>query len=513
LRILFKEKVLRIKSEEFDLRGLYYAIRGISSMGEYDKAKKKFGKRTASTTKPFPDLNREALAYVLDAVKKKAAGERINTDIIQEEDKVALEKLLNKTNFGELYAFAIERVTPAELGTLENTQGQWIKYDQGTDHMPLVKSLQGHGTGWCTAGEATAEIQLKNGDFYVYYSFDAKGNPTVPRAAIRMENDSIAEVRGIAESQNLDPYIADVVKTKLTEFPDGEKYEKKTSDMKRMTDIYNVCFSLDKKTGEKTYLNPSLTKDDLVFLYEINFSIEGFGYGEDPRIAELRKERNPEEDMLVIFECTKGQIAHVPSEINENTKAYIGQLEPGIFQKLPGHLEHVYTSFPDKRIRRESVEIGGKSAEKLITELEQAGFKISDTARHMMKQKEFKTAKDPEQADLVRLRVGDLMGDQGAPSMNDIYKKADQLGLELCPAEVGPHLRLKLTDQPMLEWFRIAMKKITGRFGIPFVFDLEHNGDGVWLDNGTSGPMREWNSESKLVFRLPAKGGRGTSDS
>ena len=110
-----------------------------------------------------------------------------------------------------------------------------------------------------------------------------------------------------------------------------------------------VLTALEKKREN----DDPFTKDDLVLLYEINGTIEGFGYEKDPRIAELRQGRNTEEDMLVIFECARKDIAHVPSQINENTKAYVGQLEPGIFQRLPEHLEHVYTSFPDKKIRRE----------------------------------------------------------------------------------------------------------------------------------------------------------------
>ena len=50
----------------------YYAFRSMLRMGEYDKEEKSFTKRTKGTVKPFPDLNREALAYVLDAVEKKA---------------------------------------------------------------------------------------------------------------------------------------------------------------------------------------------------------------------------------------------------------------------------------------------------------------------------------------------------------------------------------------------------------------------------------------------------------
>jgi len=61
---------------------------------------------------------------------------------------------------------------------------------------------------------------------------------------------------------------------------------------------------------KKTVRGEQLTKDDLAFLYELDAPIEGFGYQKDPRIEELREERDPEEDMPVVFECTKDRIAH-----------------------------------------------------------------------------------------------------------------------------------------------------------------------------------------------------------
>jgi len=468
----------------------YWTTRSVLGMGEFDKEKKAFTKRTKGTVKPFPDINREALAYVLDAVEKKYAKQHINLATLEEDDRKKFETLLKEESFPRLYAWAIEKVTPASVELLTVTDGKWVKYPKGADHMSLVESLQGHGTGWCTAGESTAQAQLQGGDFYVYYSFDEKGKARIPRAAIRMQEGSIAEVRGIANDQNLDPYIGDVVQKKMGEFPDGKAYEKKAGDMKQLTTV-----------EKKVQAGKQLGKDELVFLYEIKSKIEGFGYGRDPRVDELRSQRNPMVDMPVVFECEQKQIARSPQEVNELTKAYVGPLFPGIFKVL-GHLEHVYTAFPEGRIVQYNVEIGGQTEKQLEAALERAGFKISDYARHMMKQKEFKTAKDPEQADLVRLQVGDLFGDQDAHTTDDIYKKADQLGLELCPAEVGPHLRLKLKDQPMGEWFRIAMKQITAPGGSLSVFSLEHGDGGLWLSYYWTGPTREWDPEDRFVFRL-----------
>ena len=61
---------------------------------------------------------------------------------------------------------------------------------------------------------------------------------------------------------------------------------------------------------------------------------------------------------------------------------------------------------------------------------------------------------------LVLVAVSDLgFGPQGA-SLKDIYERASQVGLALCPAEVGPALRLAYLDQPLGEYLHIAMQSV-----------------------------------------------------
>lgn len=464
-------------------------------MGDYDKEKKSFTKRSKDTVKPFPDINREALAYVLDAVSKKYGKQHIELLALNEEEKKEFEQLLQGENFGKLYAWALEKTAVPPQEGLENIRGKWVKYPQNSDHLPLVESLQGHGTNWCTAGESTAEAQLRGGDFYVYYSLDKQGQPTIPRVAIRMQGNQIAEVRGIAKEQNLDPQIGGVVQEKLKSFPDGLKYEKRVGDMKLLTEIEQKI--LRQGSGQA-----KLTKEELLFLYEVESKIEGFGYQRDPRIKELRDQRNPEEDMLIIFECTRDQIAHNSKEINQNPKAYLGKLEPGIFTKLQEHnIEHIYTSFPEGRVRFEDLEIGGKTAKDLEKELKEKKINISDYIKDMIASKEFTTQKNPEQTDLVRLTVKDL-GFPGGATTKEIYQRAEELGLELCPAEVGPHLRLKYQDQPLNEWIFIGMKQIAGRDGYPNVFGLARYGGGLWLHDDWARPDDRWFPELRFVFRL-----------
>src|SRR3989344_2231635 len=232
-------------SDGYPIWAKYWAFASMLKLSSYDKEKKTFSKRDKGTVAPFQDLNREALAYVVDMIVKKAGKENISAV----EDSPELKNLLQGANFGKLYAYAIEKVTPTEENELLNTKGEWVTYPKNSDHMPLVESLQGHGTGWCTAGELTAKTQLKAGDFHVYYSYgknDKPDKPTIPRVAVRMQGPDIAEVRGIAADQNLDPYIGEVVDKKLAEFPDGKAYQEKSEDMKRLTNLEKGI-----KAGEK----------------------------------------------------------------------------------------------------------------------------------------------------------------------------------------------------------------------------------------------------------------------
>lgn len=461
----------------------YYSFRSILSMGEYDKKKKQFTKRSKGTVKPFPDINREALAYVLDAIEKKYQGQ------IPIETDPEFQKYLNSENFAKLYAFAIDKVTPASESVLANTKGEWVKYRQGRDHMPLVQSLQGHGTGWCTAGELTAKAQLDSGDFYVYYSFDEKGKPNIPRAAIRMQGDQIGEVRGISPDQNLDPYIGGVVQAKLQEFPDGAAYEKKNNDMKHLTEIEN-----------KTQKNQPLTKDELIFLYEIDNSIEGFGYRRDPRIQEIKSTRDPKEDAPIVLECSPEQIAWSQDKINEKTKAYVGEWNIDVFQKIKNYpsITNLYESFPDKKIFMQTIETDPNvsSSEKAEAELIKKNIYLSDWAKDILYKTEF--SQEKEKYDIVRFTVKQLGFPSGATT-DEIYKKAQDLGLEFCPAEVGPHLRLQYRGN---EWMFIAMEQITDRVGRPGVFGLDWYGARLGLGGDFAEPARRWNSDNGFVFRF-----------
>ncbi len=472
----------------------YLVVRSLEKMGSLDKERLDYSRRTVDTIAPFAELNSEALAWVYTQMLQfKEHGLELPAPYFVPDEETQKKKdqilsAIRSKDFAKLYAFA--QVETAGRLDKESLVGEWKKYVKGSDSTLLQRDIKGKGTGWCTA-EGSAEGQLEAGDFYVYFTNNQAGVPTEPRIAIRMEQDQVAEVRGVDKRQSLEPTLVETAQSFYKDLPGGDKYDKKAFDMKLLT-------ALDQKVRD----GKILSKDDLVFLYEMNAPIEGFGYDKDPRVTELRKQRNVNEDILIIFECSENQIAYSIDQINESTKAYVGKLEPGIFNRLPEGVEHVFTSFPEDRIRREQIEIGGKTERVLEDLLERSGFKIGEYARSMMRSKDFTTLKNPEQETLIRLRVEDLGFPNGATTQ-EIFARAEALGLELCPAEVGPYYRLKYVDQPMHEWVRIGMKPIIDSDGRPGVFGVARIGDGSWLDYYVwAGPDYRWDAGSQFVFRL-----------
>lgn len=350
-------------------------------------------------------------------------------------------------------------------------------------------------------GTSTSYInKIKKGDVEIFSFRNKASHEPVVTIEYNRRTRNILQIKSIADTipKLSDTFSRDLIEAigMLTNTHDdsGEMREIRGKELAHL----KLLLELD----DKFERGESFTREDLIFLYEIDEPIIGFDAEQkEPLIQELRNSTIIEEDMLVIFECTKDQIAHVPSEITSTTRAYVGPLQPDIFQKLPETLEHVYTSFPERRIRRESVGIGGKSREQLISEMVALGISISRGTKPMMNNPDLVVGENREELKLVRLTVADL-GFQTCVTTDQIYERAQALGLELCPPDTGPNYRLQYKDQPLNEWVYIGMKQITDSVGNPSVFSLGRYGDVLWLSHyGTNGDY-QWNPDDEFVFRF-----------
>lgn len=127
------------------------------------------------------------------------------------------------------------------------------------------------------------------------------------------------------------------------------------------------------------------------------------------------------------------------------------------------------------------------------------GINISSYASDMLKKVKWNKK---QTLDLVKVTVQDLFNDENIHTTDEIFAKAKEQGLDLCPPQVGLQLRVEYKDQPMNEWLYMGMKLMTDSYGYPFVFKLDRSDDGLWLNNGWAGPDITWGPEDEFVFSL-----------
>lgn len=144
---------------------------------------------------------------------------------------------------------------------------------------------------------------------------------------------------------------------------------------------------------------------------------------------------------------------------------------------------------------------GLKTADDFRKALVAGGYLISDWANDVIGigKPAFTAATEETEVELVVVSVTEL-GFKDGVKRADIYKRAQELGLDLCPAEVGVQLRLQYKDQPKDKWLHIAMEPIPDSGGRLTVFDVGHSGIGLWLHCSYGRPGSFWNGLDRWVF-------------
>ena len=163
------------------------------------------------------------------------------------------------------------------------------------------------------------------------------------------------------------------------------------------------------------------------------------------------------------------------------------------------------TSAPSKFHVLRTIKFGGtehKTFEDFRGALKEARCHINDWAYDILGSPDFTAATEESEVDLVAVSVAEL-GFQNGASRSDIYMRALELGLELCPPEVGPQLCLQYKAQPMDEWLLIGMEPIAGSGGSLGVFYVGHDGRSLWLYGCNSSFDNFWDISGLWVFVRP----------
>jgi|GEM_PF-582850 hypothetical protein len=130
-------------------------------------------------------------------------------------------------------------------------------------------------------------------------------------------------------------------------------------------------------------------------------------------------------------------------------------------------------------------------------------LRIGEHANSMMGHRDFIIAEKSLKLPLTKVTVAELGFFKGTP-YNKICNRANNLGLDLCPAEVGPQLRRQYRDQPLGEWIVVAMKAILASDHILNVFGVGRQINVLWLRSFVGRPGYKFLPHAQLVF-VPRK--------
>ena len=171
--------------------------------------------------------------------------------------------------------------------------------------------------------------------------------------------------------------------------------------------------------------------------------------------------------------------------------------------------------YPNCRTVDRTVRVGGMSKRELLAELQSNGIQLNEYARILFAHSEFTTSPVISKIATIELAVANLGYARGA-TIARIHERATELGLTLCPLELGPHLRLQLLDQPEGHLghppsrhrappgsITVASRQLTNDHDTPKGFYLRRIDGVLWLRGYRSAPDDIWSPEDRLVFCRP----------
>jgi hypothetical protein len=175
-------------------------------------------------------------------------------------------------------------------------------------------------------------------------------------------------------------------------------------------------------------------------------------------------------------------------------------------------IENERKIYPDCPVISRTVQVGGLTKAQLIRELQQQSVLLNEYAETLFADNRFATSDAKYMLQTVEITVGDLGFPDGA-TMGEILKRANELGLESCPLELGPYLRLAYLDQP--EGYlgkpskqqqapsgsiTIASEALTEDHTFPKGFYLRRINGVLWLRGYCADHLHIWNPDDHLVF-------------
>jgi hypothetical protein len=168
--------------------------------------------------------------------------------------------------------------------------------------------------------------------------------------------------------------------------------------------------------------------------------------------------------------------------------------------------------YPDCPVITRTIEVGGLTKLQLIQKMQQHSILMNEYGERLLSDDKFTTSETKYSLKTVELTVRDLGFSDGATTPQ-IFKRASELGLELCPLELGPHLRLEYLDQPdgytgnfsqqhqaPSGSITIASDIVSEDDDFPKGFYLRQINGVLWLRGYIADHLHVWNPDDHFIF-------------
>lgn len=173
--------------------------------------------------------------------------------------------------------------------------------------------------------------------------------------------------------------------------------------------------------------------------------------------------------------------------------------------------------YPECEMIKRTVEVGGLTKTQLFQKLQQNSIMMNELGEKLLTDDQFTTSDTKYSLQTVELTVGELGFPDGATT-GQIFKRASELDLELCPLELGPHLRLVYLDQPEgysgnpiqrhrapVGSITIASEILTEDEDFPNGFYLRRIDGVLWLRGYRADHLHVWNPDDHFIFSQTKK--------
>jgi hypothetical protein len=169
-------------------------------------------------------------------------------------------------------------------------------------------------------------------------------------------------------------------------------------------------------------------------------------------------------------------------------------------------------TYPNCSVATRVVEAGGRTGAELLDDLKQAGVELNESGLILLASEWMRERTEMRSLTIVELAVRQLGFPVGG-RMSEICRRAEELGLSLCPLELGPYFRMQYLDQPEGYWgypvtkhrappgsITIASRPVTDDDEFPKGFYLRRIQGVLWLRGYVSDDLHVYDPEDHLAF-------------